>query len=99
MTRPFESAATVSTAPQPGPGLVALLNRDNDFFKSSFSSWTRGSLQAVAGELDVCPHDLITAYTKLNAERAVQMLSTWERFPVELVKLVATQRSHPVVVQ
>jgi hypothetical protein len=50
----------------------------------------------VAGVLDVCPHDLITEYTKLNADRAVQMLSTWERFPVELVKVVAIQRSRPV---
>jgi len=50
----------------------------------------------VAGVLDVCPHDLITEYTKLNADRAVQMLSTWERFPVELVKVVAIQRNRPV---
>ncbi len=50
----------------------------------------------MAGELDVCPYDLITEYTKLNANRAVQLLSTWERFPVELVKVVAIQRSRPV---
>jgi hypothetical protein len=77
--------------------LVALPNLDHDFFKSSFLSWTRGSLRAVAGELDVSPRDLITEYTKLNADRAVRMLAQWERFPVELFKLVAIQRSRPVI--
>jgi hypothetical protein len=56
-----------------------------------------GSLRAVPGELDVCRRDLITEYTKLNANRVVRMISTWERFPVELFKLVAFQRSRPVI--
>ncbi len=56
-----------------------------------------GSLRAVAGELDVCRRDLITEYTNLNADKAVQMLSTLKRFLVELFKLVAFQRSRPVI--
>jgi hypothetical protein len=80
-------------APQQRPGLVALPNLDHDFFNSSFLSWKRSSLRAVAGELDACPIDLITEYTKLNADRAFRMLSQWERFLVELFKLVAIQRS------
>ncbi len=88
INRPLKSAATVSTVPQPRPGLVALPDLVHDFFKSSFLSWTRGSLRAVAGDLYVSPRDLITEYTKLNADSAVRMLAQWERFPVELFKLV-----------
>jgi hypothetical protein len=97
INRPLKSAATVSTVPQPRPRLVALPNLVHDFFKSSFLSWTRGSLRAVAGDLYVSPRDLITEYTKLNADRAVRTLTQWERFPVELFKLVAIQRSRPVI--
>ncbi len=47
--------------------------------------------------MDVCPRDVIVEYAKLNPDRAVSMLSTWEKFPVELFKLVSVQRSRCVV--
>jgi hypothetical protein len=43
--------------------------------------------------MGVCPRDVIVEYAKLNSDRAVRMMSTWEKFPVELFKLVSVQRS------
>ncbi len=41
------------------------------------------------------PRDLITEYTKLNADRAVWILAQWERFPAELFKKAGRDPEEP----
>jgi hypothetical protein len=97
LNHPLATSASVSTAPEPTPGLAALPDLRHEFFQTSFLDWTRPNLRKAAAEMDVCPRDVIVEYAKLNPDRAVRMLSTWEKFPVELFKLVSVQRSRCVV--